>query len=95
MAEGGGLLNGNLPLGNLQFSRKSFTPYHFPDRARWLLLALEARFWRLAGTIVGTGSEAQRIRWNKTVLLGHRASSGQSRMIALSFSPCCVPTTKV
>jgi len=28
--------------------------FHFPDRASWLVLALETRFCRVAGTIAGT-----------------------------------------
>jgi hypothetical protein len=36
------------------FPRKSFTLFHFTDRASWLVLALRAHFWRVTGTIVGT-----------------------------------------
>jgi hypothetical protein len=32
----------------------NFLVNHFTDRTSWLALALEARFWRLAGTILGT-----------------------------------------
>jgi hypothetical protein len=40
------------------FSRNSSPFNHFLDRPTWLLLAPEARFWELAGTILGTASAA-------------------------------------
>ena len=40
--------------GHPQFPPKSFTLFHFYDRASWLVLALEVPFWELAGTISGT-----------------------------------------
>jgi len=48
-----GLLNGN-PSDILSFPPKSFTLFHFYDRASWLVLALEVPFWEFAGTISGT-----------------------------------------
>src|SRR5437867_9799469 len=50
-----GLLNGNSPLGHLRLSSQilRFIPLH-----RSNTLALEALFWRLIGTIVGTGRPA-------------------------------------
>jgi len=42
------------------FPRKSFTLFHFADRATWLLLALEALSWRVTGTIVGTAQRSAR-----------------------------------
>jgi len=36
------------------FPRKSFRLFHFTYQATWLALALEALFWRVSGTIVGT-----------------------------------------
>ena len=39
---------------NLDFPRKSFTACHFSDQTIWLALAVETRFWRATGTIVGT-----------------------------------------
>jgi hypothetical protein len=39
---------------NLDVPRKSFAIFYFPDRARWLVLALEMLFWRVAGTVLGT-----------------------------------------
>ena len=36
------------------FLANPFTFIYFPNRATWLLLAPEALFWRVAGTIVGT-----------------------------------------
>jgi hypothetical protein len=39
---------------NLDFPRKSFIIFYFPDRASWLALALNALFWRVSGTIAGT-----------------------------------------
>ncbi|HXW06872.1 MAG TPA: hypothetical protein VD833_16685 [Vicinamibacterales bacterium] len=53
-AEGGGLLNADQPLGHLRFSSHILVLNHFLDRAAWLLLALDAAFWELAGTILGT-----------------------------------------
>ena len=38
----------------VDFPRKCFTYFNFLGRASWLLLALEACFWRVTGTIVGT-----------------------------------------
>src|SRR5262245_53621828 len=38
---------------NLNVPRKFFTLFYFFDRARWLMLALDALFWRAAGTIAG------------------------------------------
>jgi hypothetical protein len=37
------------------FPRKSSAFNHFLDRPTWLPLALEARFWELAGTILSKG----------------------------------------
>ena len=53
MAEGDGLLNGNSPLVRPRFPRKFFRFFHFPDRASWLLLALEAWFWCSQGQFWG------------------------------------------
>ena len=62
MAEGDGLLNGTRLSDIFNFPRKSFTLFHFTDRATWLPLALETLFWRVTGTIVGTLPSAQRRR---------------------------------
>ncbi len=48
------MLNGNPPLGDLDFPRKSVTFCHFSNQTIWLALALKALFWRVTGTIVGT-----------------------------------------
>jgi hypothetical protein len=40
---------------------KSFVCVHFPDRASWLLLALEALSWRVTGTILGTDASVRLI----------------------------------
>ena len=54
MFPSGGLLNGNPPLDHRRFSSQITQLFHFTDRTSSLGLALEARVWRLAGTIVGT-----------------------------------------
>jgi hypothetical protein len=53
----------------LDFARKSFTFFHFPDRTTGLLLALEASFWRATGTIVGTGFVDQSVHRRSTARL--------------------------
>jgi hypothetical protein len=55
------LLNKNLHLGIFEFSRKSFTLFHFTDRSSWLAMALDTLFWRVAGTIVGTDTGFQKL----------------------------------
>ena len=50
----GGLLNGNSPSPDLDCPRKSFTFFHFFDRASWLTLALDMLFWGVSETIEGT-----------------------------------------
>jgi hypothetical protein len=42
------------PLDTFNFPRKSFRFFYFSEQATWLVLALEALFWRVTGTIVGT-----------------------------------------
>ena len=54
MAEGGGLLNVDQPLGHLRFSLQILTFQAFLDQPTCLQLAPEAPFWELAGTILGT-----------------------------------------
>ncbi len=55
----------------LPFPSKSCRFNDFPNRPRWLALALEARFWWLSGTIVGTNdfaffrTVAQAREWNR------------------------------
>ena len=53
-AESGGLLNADQHFAIAVFPRKSARFNNFLYRATWLLLALNARFLELAGTIVGT-----------------------------------------
>ena len=55
MAEGGGLLNVDYASRpSSMFPRKSYRFNNFLHRAAWLLLAVEALFWAVAGTILGT-----------------------------------------
>jgi hypothetical protein len=58
VAEGDGLLNADQPVGHFRFSSQIKPLNKFLDRASWLLLAPEALFWRLTGTIVGTAHSA-------------------------------------
>jgi hypothetical protein len=52
---GGGLLNADQHFGHRRFSSQILAfSITFLDPPIWLLLAPEARFWELAGTISGT-----------------------------------------
>jgi hypothetical protein len=52
--KGSGSIDGHPPLGIFDFARKSFALFHSTDRSRWLALALDTLFWRVAATIVAT-----------------------------------------
>jgi hypothetical protein len=54
VAEGGGLLNADQPLGHCCFSSQIVPLNDIADRPTWLPLAPEAGLWELAGTILGT-----------------------------------------
>jgi hypothetical protein len=58
-SRGGGLLNADQHFGHRRFSSQILAFNHFLDRPTWLVLAPEARFRELAGTISGTGSVAR------------------------------------
>jgi hypothetical protein len=40
---------------------RSFAIFYFPDRAGWLVLALDTLFWRVSWTIVGTVPTTRRV----------------------------------
>jgi hypothetical protein len=58
VAEGGGLLNADQHFGHLRLFSQILAFQSLPRSSELAVLALEARFWELAGTISGTAAVA-------------------------------------
>jgi len=97
------LLNADQHFGHRRFSSQSSRFNHFLDHATWLLLAPEARFCELAGTISGTvhrvcpaaaawpcGVVSER-RLNDDPALGRRASKIDPEAAELWGCLNCIP----